>query len=60
MSTRARPPKPTIRAATKLLRRRERAAQPIPKGDRFDWVPEREIVVGQPRANRKPQEPGNA
>lgn len=29
-------------------RRSERVAQPIPKGDQFDWAPEREEVVGPP------------
>jgi hypothetical protein len=29
-------------------RRSERDAKPTPKGDRFDWAPEREEVVGPP------------
>jgi hypothetical protein len=40
------------RAAQRPPRRRERDAQPIPKGNRFDWR-EQELVVG-PTPRRSP------
>jgi hypothetical protein len=61
MSTRARPAKPVSRPpAPRPLRRLQRDAQPIPKGNVFDWRPNVELVAGAPRPARKPQEPGNA
>jgi hypothetical protein len=55
------PKKPTPpKASTRPRRQPQRPEQEIPKGDRFDWAPERELVRGIPRADRKARGHGNA
>jgi hypothetical protein len=53
MSTRSRPAKPPHPPATRPRRDREGAAQPIPReADVFAWAPG-EMLIGEPRADRK-------
>jgi hypothetical protein len=60
MATRSRPTKPPCPPITRPRRRRECAAQPIPRAaDVFDWRPN-EVIVGAPRPARKAREPGDA
>jgi hypothetical protein len=53
MSTRSRPAKPPSRPAPRPLRRRQCDAQPIPRAAGiFAWAPG-EMLIGEPRADRK-------
>jgi hypothetical protein len=60
MSTRARSAMPVSRAAPRPQRGRERDEQPIPRApDVFAWAPG-ELLIGEPRADRKARKADNA
>ena len=59
MSTRSRPKKPVSRPAPRPSHLRQHDKRVPRARDVFAWAPG-ELLIGEPRADRKAPEPGNA